>query len=133
MFRPVRRGDWTSQIDPLLEKMAARSGGRYSAEHLYDGLARGLTWVAEIDNWRAAMIVKPINWPTGLNELEIVGLAGDGLPEWQDAMFSAERIARDLHFNRITIPHGRKGWVKPCEAHGWKQTGVILEKDLWDS
>lgn len=123
---------WTDQLDPILEKMAAASRGRYTAEHLYDGLTNGLTWVAAIDDWRAAMIVKPVNWPTGLNELEIVGLAGEGLPEWQEAMFSAETIAHRLHFNRLTIPHGRKGWVKPCAAHGWKQTGVILEKDFYD-
>lgn len=135
MFSPIPKKDieaWTDQIDPLLERMAERSGGRFTAEDLYAGLASGLTWLAEIGDWRAAMVVKPINWPTGLNELEIVGLAGDGLPDWQEAMFSAERIARELHFDRLSIPHGRRGWVKPCLAHGWRQAGVIMEKDLFN-
>lgn len=132
-FSPVAKHDlesWTDQIDPLLERMAARSGGRFTAEHLYEGLASGRCWLAEIGGWKAAMVVKPINWPTGLNELEIVGLAGDGLPEWQDAMLSAESIARKLNFNRLTVPHGRKGWARVCK--GWRETGVILERDLFD-
>ena len=134
-FNPIRQeavASWTNKLEPLLERMALHSGGRYTPDHLYEGLASGLCWLAEIDNWRAAMVLKQVNWPTGLRELEIVSLAGAGMDEWGEAVFSAESIARDLRFNRITIPHGRKGWTKPCISHGWKEAGVILQKDLAD-
>lgn len=134
-FRPIEKGavaSWSDRIEPLLEKMVARSGGRLDADGVYASLAAGNYWLAEISNWQAAMVLNPINWKTGLNELEIVGLAGDGLKEWESAMFAAESIARDLNFHRLTIPHGRKGWTKLCAPRGWKETAVILEKELTD-
>lgn len=134
-FTPISRSavsDWADEIDPLLEKMASRSGGRYEAKHLYSELASGRLLLAEIGGWRAAMVLKDTQWPTGLTELEIVGLGGEGLSDWKEAMFSAERIAKNLGFDRLSTGHARKGWLKMCAAHGWKETGVILEKDLFN-
>lgn len=134
-FTPISREavqSFDKKLDPLLERMVKRSGGRLDIEGLYASLAAGSYWLAEVDNWRAAMILNPINWRTGLNELEIVGFAGDGLAEWEETVFSAEKLARELHFNKLSIPHGRKGWARLCKAHGWRESGVILEKDLHD-
>lgn len=132
-FNPISKDavcSWTDKLDPLLDRMVARSGGRYTAEGIYARLAAGDLWLAEVGNWKAAMVLQPINWETGLNELEVVGLAGDGLKEWEEAVYAAESLARDLRFHRLSVPHGRKGWSRGAMAHGWKEAGVILEKVL---
>lgn len=132
-FNPIQKAavpSWAEKIDPLLKKMAERSGGRLDSDGLYAALANGDYWLAEIGNWRAAMVLNPVRWATGLNELEIACLAGDGMSEWEQAMFDAETLARDLRFHKLSIPRGRRGWRKICEARGWKETGVVLEKDL---
>src|SRR5690606_22906813 len=104
-FNPISRSalcSWTDRVEPLLKQMVARSRGRFHVEHLWEELVAGNMWLAEISNWKAAMVLKPMRWPTGLNELEVVGLAGTGMDEWRDTMFAAESLARDLHFNRLT-------------------------------
>jgi hypothetical protein len=135
MFNPIA-GDavpsWVNKIDPLLAKMAASSGGRQTPEYLYDCLATGKFWLAEIADWRAAAVFRKINWPTGLNELEIVGIGGEGLKDWANAVVDMERFARSLHFNRLSTPCARGGWLPFAKKHGWRQAGVILEKDLSD-
>jgi hypothetical protein len=134
-FNPIA-GDsvssWSNKIDPLLAKMAASSGGRQTPEYLYESLAAGKFWLAEIDNWRAAAVFRRINWPTGLNELEIVGIGGEGLRDWANTVVDLERLARELSFGRLSTPCAREGWLPFATKHGWRKAGVILEKDLSD-
>jgi hypothetical protein len=133
MFNPISKAalaSFDAKIEPLLVKMVKASNGRYNYEGLYGALASGEHWLAEIGNFKAAMVLGPVRWNTGLNELEIIGLAGDGIAEWKEAMFGAETLARELNFHRLSIPHGRPGWAKVCAPFGWKERGVILEKDL---
>ena len=134
MFTPIAKAavaSYADHLDPLLAKMAARSGGRYTAEHLYDGLAEGRCWLAGIDGWRGAAILQAHNWPTGLNELDVLGVAGEGLREWVEAVVELESIARKLNFHRLSAPHARIGWVPFALKHGWRKAGVILEKELF--
>lgn len=132
-FNPIPRSaisSWSEKIDPLLQQMVARSRGRFHVEHLWEELAAGRLWLAEIADWKAAIVLKPSNWPTGLNELEVVGLAGTGMDEWKDTMFAAEKLARDLRFDRLCTGEDRPGWERVAKPYGWKRAGVVLQKDL---
>ena len=135
MLAPVKLGevdDWIEKIDPLLERIAAESRGTLSTEGIWANIAQGHWWLAAINDGKAIVVLEPIRFLTGKNVLEIVGLAGDGMKEWESAVEELEAVAKKLGFHRLRAG-GRKGWARVAARHGWKETRVIVEKDLFDA
>lgn len=135
MFAPVKLDeieDLTDQIDPLIEKIAAASRGTLSAAGIWANIAQGHWWLACVGNGKAIVILEPISFITGKRVLEIIGLAGDEMKEWESAVAELETTARKLGFHRLRAG-GRRGWSKIAARHGWTETRVIVEKDLFDA
>lgn len=123
---------WEDRLDDLIEKIVERSRGELSTEYVWATIASGEWWLAVVNDGKALVIVQPIRFKTGLNLLEIIGVAGEGLDEWEDSVGELESLARELGFHRIR-GRGRKGWGRVATRHGWKETGVIVERDLYNA
>jgi hypothetical protein len=133
MLAPILSDEIATRIDgfaPLFEKIAAESRGTLSTEAIRDTIRAGNWWLAEIANGQAAVIVEPINFKTGMRVLEVVGIAGAGMDEWAVAACrELENFARSQKFHRLRAG-GRRGWARIAPKHGWRETRVIVEKDL---
>jgi hypothetical protein len=124
--------NWTDRIDPLIERIAEESRGTLSTHGIWANIAQGHWWLAAINKGQAIVILEPIRFLTGKNVLEIVGLAGDEMKAWEDSVHELETIARGLGFHRLRAG-GRRGWARIAAKHGWKETRVIIERELYDA
>lgn len=62
--------------------------------------------------------------------LTVLLLGGDNLAEWaDDAQDTLEKLARDQGADAIEM-HGRRGWVKILERHGWSFGHVTMRFEL---
>lgn len=117
---------------PFLVQIIEGSRGRLDADSLGREMEAGRYWLAVAvrgDEVRAAMVLQPIRWPTGLNELVLM-LAGDGLNEWGRFYPAIEDTAKALGFHVLCDAGGRRGFGRFLSKRGWTEAGVMFEKDL---
>ena len=119
-------------LDSLIERIAERSRGTLRPEDIWATIGAGIWWVAVIDGGRGAVLVEQTTFKSGIKVLEIVGLAGDGIREWEGAVADLETLARRMGVDRLRAI-GRKGFAPFAAKHGWKEVGVVLEKELFDA
>ncbi len=129
---PEEADEWGEKLDGLITDIANASRGTLSPENIWGRIASGQWWLIAISGLRGVAILEPIKFDTGINVLEVVGLAGDEMKEWEGAAEELEKVARHMGFNRLRAC-GRLGWAKVAERHGWKRTRVIVEKDLYNA
>ncbi len=124
--------EWGERIDELIDRIAEHSSGTLSSERIGGLIAAGNWWLVDINNGQGLAIVEPLHFETGKKVLEIIGVAGDDMKEWEGAIHELEFVARKLGYHRIRAC-GRKGWAKVAARHGYEVTRVVVEKDLFDA
>lgn len=117
---------------PMLERALARAPGRYAGGDIYELLVKGgsTLWLVFDDaGIIAACATRLYDIPLG-RILCVEWLGGGRLREWVGHLVPLlERYAKDLSCTKIEA-HGRKGWKRILEEHGWRQFSVSYEKDL---
>lgn len=124
------------EIEPLLRKATARTGGRYEPIHVLQMAMAGRAgfWLIEDDGALIAVAVGEVRqWPTGLKDLDIPFVAGRRLGEWWPLFVEeTEARARALDCAAVTSACGRRGWARFWRAHGVKVhvAGETVIRDL---
>lgn len=124
-----------SQVEPLLDKLIAKSNERFKGiDILHDLLINKqqlwIVWDEEQDFKIIAMLTTEIfEYPRKRN-LVAQNCAGSRLDEWFDDIYkSIESFAKTISCDGVEII-GRKGWVPSFKKKGWKEEFVILSKDF---
>ena len=129
---PEEADELGEKLDSLIDDIADASRGTLSSKDIWGQIAKGDWWLISIKDTQGIAILEPIRFATGMNVLEVIGVAGDRMKEWEDASEELERVARHMGFQRLRAG-GRMGWARVAERHGWKRTRVIVEKDLYNA
>lgn len=122
--------EWEDRIDELIDRIVGASSGTLSSEGIWGLIAAGKWWLVAINGGQGLAIVEPMHFATGKKVLEIIGVAGDDMKEWENAIHELEFVARKLGYHRLRAC-GRKGWARVAARHGYEVTRVVVEKDLW--
>ena len=121
-----------STVEPMIKSALDRAPGRWQAvDVLIELMAdRQVLWgVIEEDKIVAAYTTRVSDVPAG-RICTVEWLGGERMYEWiDDAVEMTEAYARDMKCTRIEA-HGRKGWKKFLNDHGWKELAVTYDKDL---
>lgn len=112
----------------LLEKIAAESRGTLSVEAIEANLASG-KWALICPRDGTAFVIEEYTTSTGMKIAEAVGVAGDSMDGWFEAVSKIENEAKARGIQRLRGV-GRVGWAKVAKKFGWKMTSVVVEKDL---
>jgi hypothetical protein len=126
------------QVDdawPVVETWIAdaleRSGGVYLPEDIKDACERNamqLWLVTDEGDIRAVVVTAVIDYPRK-KVCQILICTGEGRGQWQEMIGLLEQWARDNGCD-IFRPVARTGWARVLKPFGYRQTHVILEKDL---
>jgi hypothetical protein len=121
--------EWLGKAAGHLAKIVEGSGGRLSESTLRAALEAGDYWLAVVEDGacRAVIVCQPINWATGLSELHILGLTGEGMADWLWLRPELEAAAKARNFD-IVSAGARPGWTRIVKD--WAVTHVTIEKDL---
>ena len=120
-------GDWFEKARPLIQQIAEGSLGRHTVETLRKELEAGTYWmaVAAEESVRACLIATSTTWGTGLKEIVVIGLTGNGMKAWlhlEDGMRAAAKKE-----GAVLKAYARPGWARVLKSRGYKMTHVILE------
>ena len=124
--------EW-NKVAPLIQKAIDITPGRIAASDIYIMLLAGeiLLWeITDKDNKViAALTSKVFDLPRGrICCAEWCG--GSDMEDWIDELIvKIESYAKDMGCTIIEA-HGRQGWKKKLEPHGWRQFQVSYEKHL---
>lgn len=133
LFRPVPRSKLDLYAyDELFDRIAAKSRGTLSTDVIREALDSEKWGLAELGEGLGIALLNSITFKTGLRALEIVGLAGDEMRAWREAVSEMEVFARHSGYDRMTAG-GRKGFERVSAPFGWRMTHVVVEKDLFDA
>lgn len=121
------------EVEPLLVKALERTPGRFTGDDLLLLLSERAQdlWIAFEPNGDilSAFTTRLYDVSSGrVCSIEWVG--GGDLSKWIDqAIDTLERYAKDLGCT-IIEGHGRTGWLKLLENHGWTKFSVSYQKVL---
>ena len=120
-----------SEIAPLIEKLTARTGGRFRAVDLAKAvIARDIQLWAALDDGHVSAIATTeiINYPQRRIG-RFLATSGEDIERWIGHVGAIEEWARQ---NGCTAMEAvaRKGLERVMKPHGWTCTHVVLEKDL---
>ena len=113
-----------------VERFTEKTGGRYSPASVLSKLLTAdmqLWIVVEGKEISAAVITQISVWDTGLKSLVIVGIGGDGLPNWIHLIERLEEFGREKDCSFVEL-HGRQGWRRALPDY--ELTDSSLEKRL---
>ena len=126
--------EW-AKVASLIQRATDFSPGRVSSSDIYILLLEGkcLLWVVYNDDEKiiAALTTRVLDVSKGrLCIVEWCG--GDNMEEWiDDMLLKLEHYANDMSCTIIEA-HGRLGWKRILEDHGWRQFSVSYDKVLRD-
>lgn len=125
-------GIW-SEVEPFVDRVAGGRDDGYSNEDVLTELqnARMHLWVVVEDDQRivAVAVTRIATYPQ-LKTLNIVGLAGDGVKHWFDALMDfIEGYAKEIGC-RYVAGIGRKGWRRLAAHRGYKPASYIVRKQV---
>lgn len=110
-----------------IEKALAR-GGTHTWEDVRDGLRAGRCQI--FDSAAGVWITEIIDAPQ-MRYCHCWIVAGE-LPDVMTVQKEVEDFARSKGCQRITA-EARPGWKHVARAYGWKQTSIMIAKDLYDA
>lgn len=82
--------------------------------------------VLDGDKIMCAAVAQRLVWPTGLVELEFIGLVGKHVDKWIHLDAELKAKAKEMGYDVIR-PIAPPGWSRFLKGRGWKMTHVILE------
>ena len=135
LVTPETLNEWWDRCEPRLAEATEYSGNRESAYDVYAdlGAARKALWLAHVDGEvRAVMVTQILQYPN-MRVLSIGYMTGNGRDDWLSHLWRIEEQARHWGCRKIE-GWMRPGWQKALRAsgqEGWRQTHIMMERDLW--
>lgn len=123
---------WEDAVAPLITRLVNESRGTLTDEAVWAQIASGEWYLAIVNDGATVVILDEYTSPSGIKILEIVGIAGENMADWENAARELEDIARERGVNRLRAC-GRIGWGREAKKYGWKMTRVVVEKDLFNA
>lgn len=114
-----------SEVRGWLEGALAHDGNTHTIADVVDEIRAGRAYL-----WygpRSAVVTRVHDLPRA-KELRI-WLAGGDLDELLEQLDLADLVAKRLGCSRVVV-EGRKGWGRVMRDKGYKETAVILSKEL---
>lgn len=125
---------WWPDLLPWVGRALAAGEGEYGLEDV-----RRLTIERAIQLWaftdqgsiEGMAATQVINYPRARKTQIFLGAARDGLSDrwmpWLEGIEGWARVAQEASANQII---GRPGWVRRLSRFGYRQTHVVMQKDL---
>lgn len=129
MVPPQYIDECWSKVEPLMEKAAEYTYGRYTVDDIYDSVKEHdyQLWVAFDDSEFLGAVVTQITTYPKRKALNLVFCGGERLAEWKAPMLELlQRFGADTSCDCLELT-GRRGWAKIFANDGYKECWVTYE------
>lgn len=121
-----------SQAAAKIQKALDRAGALFSAEYIRTALLdkKMQLWLVRDGDYVLAVAVTQVEVCDADKALHVVALGGELMHQWLGSLERVLRIFAAAHGCRYLSLQGRRGWVKKLQKLAWRESAVIMYKEL---